>query len=253
MAVKKIVSTGFWTDDKVVDLFTPEDKYFFLYLLTNPHSTQLGIYHLSPKIAAFEMGYSVDTVMGLIDRFQNNYKIVKWNKSTQEIAIKNYLKHSIVKGGKPVADLLKKELSQVKDKELVGYIFESLKDCPNLNLTVEQFIIDNTSILDKKKNDYDNDNDNSSTNRGTNRTQYNPIVSAQNTLGLLSLSEYQAQLFISLYDEVGEAIYQKALEKTARQNIKAISYVEKVAREIAAGNDYDEKPKGAGAIDWSKV
>jgi hypothetical protein len=41
--IKRIVSTGFWTDDKVLDM-TPDEKLFMLYLITNPHSTQLGIY-----------------------------------------------------------------------------------------------------------------------------------------------------------------------------------------------------------------
>ena len=44
MGIKRVVDVDFWNDEKVMDLFTPEDKLFFLYLLTNPHTTQLGIY-----------------------------------------------------------------------------------------------------------------------------------------------------------------------------------------------------------------
>ena len=55
MGLKRIVSTDFWTDGKVDD-FTPEDKYFMLYLLTNPCSSLLGIYEISIKQAAFQMG-----------------------------------------------------------------------------------------------------------------------------------------------------------------------------------------------------
>ena len=58
MGIKRLVDTSLWTDGKV-DEFTPEDKYFMLYLLTNPFTTQLGIYELSIKQAAFQMGYSV--------------------------------------------------------------------------------------------------------------------------------------------------------------------------------------------------
>ena len=60
--IVRVVSTSFWEDPKVTTLFTPEDKYFMLYLLTNPHTTQLGIYQFVPKIAAFEMGYSTEAV-----------------------------------------------------------------------------------------------------------------------------------------------------------------------------------------------
>ena len=28
---------------------TPEDKLFMVYLLTNPHTTQLGVYEITPK------------------------------------------------------------------------------------------------------------------------------------------------------------------------------------------------------------
>lgn len=155
MAVKRIVSTSFWSDSKV-DTFSPEDKYFMLYLLTNPHTTQLGIYEFSMKHAAFEMGYSVETVQALLSRFQDRYKIIRYCQDTGEIAIKNYLKHSIVKGGKPVLDCLKKELSQVKNKELVNFVF--LANQNSENTTVREFIL---YIQDKYKlNDNVNDNDN---------------------------------------------------------------------------------------------
>lgn len=49
MSVKRVVDTQFWNDDKVVDCFSPEDKLFMLYLMTNPHTTQLGIYPVNEK------------------------------------------------------------------------------------------------------------------------------------------------------------------------------------------------------------
>ena len=48
MGIKRVIDTSFWTDGKV-DEFSPEDKYFMLYLLTNPFSKQLGIYEISVK------------------------------------------------------------------------------------------------------------------------------------------------------------------------------------------------------------
>ena len=110
MGIKRIVDVSFWTDDKVIEMFSPEDKLFMLYLLTNPHSTQLGVYSVSIKFIAFEIGYSTDAIKVLIDRFENKYKMIKFSPKTNEFAIKNFLKHSIIKGGKPVEDLLKKKL-----------------------------------------------------------------------------------------------------------------------------------------------
>lgn len=156
MAVKRIVSTSFWSDSKV-DTFSPEDKYFMLYLLTNPHTTQLGIYEFSMKHAAFEMGYSVETVQALLSRFQDRYRIIMYCQDTGEIAIKNYLKHSIVKGGKPVLDCLKKELRQVKSKDLVEFVFSANQNSENA--TVREFILYIREIYKYNLNDNDNDNE----------------------------------------------------------------------------------------------
>ena len=153
MGIKRVVDVEFWNDDKVVDMFSPEDKLFMLYLLTNPHTTQLGIYPINKKNMAFELGYSPEAVTVLIDRFQNNYQIIRYSESTREIAIKNYLRHSIIKGGKPVEDLLLKEIAAVKNKELVQWAFKNINEYENLNDTVKKIV----SIF---SNDNDNDNDN---------------------------------------------------------------------------------------------
>ena len=109
-----MVDMAFWTDSKV-DEFSPEDKYFMLYILTNPFTTQLGIYEISIKQAAFQMGWSVDAFNVLLDRFENKYHMILYSKSTGEIAIKNFLRHSVIKGGKPVEDCIRKEMSRVKN------------------------------------------------------------------------------------------------------------------------------------------
>ena len=89
MGVKRIVDTSFWNDDKVIETFSPEDKLFMLYLLTNPHTTQLGVYPISKKYMAFELGYSIEAVSVLIDRFENKYKMIKYSNETKEVAVKN--------------------------------------------------------------------------------------------------------------------------------------------------------------------
>lgn len=158
MAVKRIVDTSFWNDDKVVEQFSPEDKLFMLYLLTNPHTTQLGIYQINKKVMAFELGYSLETIGVLLDRFEDKYKMIKYCNETNEIAIKNYLRYSIVKGGKPVEDCLSKDIKQVKNRNLINYVFNNIKEDSNINETVNKII--NIYINDNDNyNDNDNDND----------------------------------------------------------------------------------------------
>jgi uncharacterized phage protein (TIGR02220 family) len=155
MGIKRIVDTSFWTDGKV-DEFSPEDKYFMLYLLTNPFSTQLGIYEISVKQVAFQLGYSVDSVNVLLDRFENKYGIIIYSKRTNEVAIKNFLRHSIIKGGKPVEDCIKKEMSKVKNKNLIREVFEFISEKDDLNETVKKII---NEYEDDNENDNDNEND----------------------------------------------------------------------------------------------
>lgn len=159
MAVKRIVDTSFWTDGKV-DEFSPEDKYFLLYLLTNPFARQLGIYEISIKQAAFQMGYTVDTFNVMLDRFETKYKMVVFSRETNEIAILNFLRHSIVKGGKPVEDCIRQDMQRVKNRKLIDLVFSRLHGRDDLNVTVKKIV---DAYINENGIDNDNDNDNDST------------------------------------------------------------------------------------------
>lgn len=184
--INRVVSTSFWEDETIVNDFSPEDKYFYLYLITNPHTSQLGVYKLVPKTAAFELGYSKEAVIVLLERFETKYDMIRYNKETCEVAIKNYLRHSVVKGGKPVMDCLVKEESRVEDKSLLEYIYYSNVNRDNLNITIKEYIEHLGYLLNINTNNNDNENDNerivheSSTNRQNNK--YENIVSAWNSL-----------------------------------------------------------------------
>ena len=164
MGIKRIVDVCFWTDGKVDD-FSPEDKYFMLYLLTNPFSKQLGIYEISIKQAAFQMGYSIDAFNVLLDRFENKYGVIVFSKETNEIAILNFLRHSVMKGGKPVEDCIKKEMELVKNKKLIDIVFSHIHG-KKLNDTV-------TKIVDEYMNQNDIHNDNDNENERTEGVSYN--------------------------------------------------------------------------------
>ena len=157
MGIKRIVDTSFWTDGKV-DEFTPEDKYFMLYLLTNPFSRQLGIYEISIRQVAFQLGYSEDSVRALLERFEKKYGMLLYSRETSEIAILNFLRHSVMKGGKPVEDCIRQDLEKVKNKRLIDEVFLHLYGRDGLNVTVKK-IIDEYINDNDIHNDNDNDND----------------------------------------------------------------------------------------------
>ena len=144
MAIFRKVHTEFWTDPKVLEEMTPEDKYFMLYLLTNSNTTQIGIYQISKKTIAFELGYSPESINALMDRFINNHKLIKYNDETRELAIKNWGRYNLDRAGKPMEDCVKSELSRVKDEDLIAYVGEFVKSA-KLKALYDTYTIRHTS------------------------------------------------------------------------------------------------------------
>ena len=162
MGIKRIVDTDFWTDIDVIDNFSIDDKFFALYLYTNKHTRQSGIYKLPKKYISFETGFTKEIIEVLLDRFENQYKRIKYNHKTQEIALLRYTSFSIIKGGKPVEDCIIRDLQTVKDKELIRATYEEMKDTWNASTRKIDGIV--KEIFSSYINDNDNDNDNENEN-----------------------------------------------------------------------------------------
>ena len=119
MAYRKI-HESFWTDPDVEEL-TPEQKYFYLYLLTNPATNQIGLFEFSERRASFETGYNKETIEKLLQHFEDTGKIVR-STHTKELVICKFWSHNSStspKVMKHVDDLLAK----VKDRVLIQYIY----------------------------------------------------------------------------------------------------------------------------------
>ncbi|MEY9979720.1 DnaD domain protein [Lysinibacillus sp. RC79] len=131
MAKFRYVYTSLWTDGKVIEEFTPEDKLFFLYLLTNEHTKQIGVYQITKKHMAFELGYSPEVINALMQRFLDHHKLIRYNEETREIAIRNWGRYNLIKAGKPIMDCVRRELEDVKDSSLLEFVVDSV---PNESL-----------------------------------------------------------------------------------------------------------------------
>ncbi|MCH6269639.1 DnaD domain protein [Neobacillus citreus] len=125
MAKYRMVRTEFW-DDPVVEEMTPEEKYFYLYLLTNSKTTQIGIYRITKKQMAFHLGYSMETVHSLMERFAEHHQLIRYNPETKELAIKCWGEYNLHKGGKPIMDCITAELKEVQDRSLISYVSEGI-------------------------------------------------------------------------------------------------------------------------------
>jgi len=97
----------------VVDDFTPEDRYFYLYLLTNPHTNLCGCYEISFKQMSDELGYTKETVEKLIRRFSDEHNVLSYNEPTKEILLYNWSKYNWTKSPKFIK-ALSAEITRVK-------------------------------------------------------------------------------------------------------------------------------------------
>ena len=120
MALYRQLHTSFWQDGFVLSL-TPEEKYFYIYLLTNSKTKQCGIYELPFRIAEIETGYNQESVEKLIKRFCDFDKI-KYDRSTSEIAIKNWMKYNPDSNPK-IRVCVEKELKATKNRLLIPYVY----------------------------------------------------------------------------------------------------------------------------------
>jgi uncharacterized phage protein (TIGR02220 family) len=122
MAKYRQVHTTFWGDAFVLDL-TPEEKYFYLYLMTNDRTTQCGIYELPKRVIEMHTGYNRETVEKLLQRFED-YEKIEYNDKTKEIMMKNWAKYNFINSPK-VKSCIAKELESVKNQDFVkGYLKE---------------------------------------------------------------------------------------------------------------------------------
>lgn len=121
MAIFRNIQMSFWTDSKVVDDYTPEDRYFYLYLMTNPHTNLCGCYEISLKQMSDEIGYSKETVEKLLDRFTSVHGSIAYSKSTKELLLINWNKYNWTTSDKFRKPLMK-EIENVKNKKFKRYL-----------------------------------------------------------------------------------------------------------------------------------
>ncbi|MFJ8527479.1 DnaD domain-containing protein [Bacillus sp. NPDC094106] len=137
MAVYRNVQVNFWQDDFVLDL-TPEERYFYIYLLTCSKTTQCGIYPLPKRLAEMETGYNRETVEKLLQRFID-YGKIQYDAETKELYIENWVRYNPVTNTN-VEKCVLRELKAVKSKKFVHmFLQKCLEEELNIPLLLEHF------------------------------------------------------------------------------------------------------------------
>lgn len=127
MAIFRPIQISYWQDKFVLKL-TPEEKFFYIYLMTNSKTQQCGIYELPIAIISLETGYNSETITKLIKKFAE-YKKIKYCFINEEIYLINWTKYNQI-NNKNTAACVVKELQSVKNAD---FISEYLKKLSFLN------------------------------------------------------------------------------------------------------------------------
>ena len=132
MAVYRHIHIDYWQDGFVLDL-TPEEKYFYIYLMTNSKTSQCGIYELPKRIIETETGYNRETVDKLLNRFIE-YKKIVYCEETREVFLMNWIKHNKIVSPK-VKKCVYEELKKIKSMDMVNLFF---KQCEGYGYTLDK-------------------------------------------------------------------------------------------------------------------
>lgn len=125
MAIYRKVDVSFWQDSFVMDL-TPEEKYFYLYLMTNTKTSQCGIYELPKRLMCFETGYNLETIDKLISRFVE-YKKILYDDETNEIFLLNWIRFNWSNSEKVITRVID-ELKALKNQEYAALYCKQCKE-----------------------------------------------------------------------------------------------------------------------------
>jgi hypothetical protein len=121
MGINRTVNTDVWNDVEITELFTPADRLFWFWLLTNPHNEITGVCNISDRTIAYELGYSVDTVRSLKDRFKNIYHKIDIDEN--EILIINWFKFNWTTSSK-LNSCVDKKIVNIKSEKFRDYVKE---------------------------------------------------------------------------------------------------------------------------------
>lgn len=249
------IQTSFWSDTYIQEEMTAEDKYFYLYLMTNEFTTQIGIYPITKKQMSFDLGYSLESVQALLQRFETYHKLIKYDTETREIILLKWAENNLNIGGKPVQDLIKKEISQVKNKEFLFLMFEN---CPENNL--KNFI---ASLLQENKKDNNINNSYESSNESLNDTgainnkeeiinNNKELIKEKNIKKEKSKNEVESYIQnLDLDDDYKQLLFKYVeYRKSIKKQIKTIVPIQKIIRDFPDYFSLDEAIEIAQEKEW---
>ena len=111
---------SFWTDPKISDTFSTDEKLLYLYLLTNPHTNLCGCYEVSMKQIAFEAGFTAQQAVKLMSSLMEK-RVINYDENTREVLLINWSKYNWTESEK-FRKPLKAEIKKVRTEKFRTYL-----------------------------------------------------------------------------------------------------------------------------------
>lgn len=253
MAKIRILQTEFWQDDFTLSL-TPEEKFFYSYLLTNTKSNQVGCYSCPIKVMELETGYNRETVIKLIKKFIDYGKIM-YNSESSEIYIINWGKYNWNKSPN-IFKCIMKEFEQIKTNEYKELIYHDLK---NMVYPIETAYKPLTSTLDtpckkekekeeEKEEEKEKEKKQEEKSSGCDLSkddliddELKELINIFQTNGFGMISEYSATVLNDYKNMYSFAWVKEALEIAMKNGVRNLSYVGGILKRKQTG----DKPRNS--------
>lgn len=129
---KRMIDTDMWFDSQIVDSFSKNDIYLWLYILTSPRTNICGVLKNGKTMMCMENKMTKQELEQSLYNLESIHNVIRYNQENDEILILKWHKHNWTKSSKLI-DCLRKQLPKVKTEEFKQHIenkiliMESLK------------------------------------------------------------------------------------------------------------------------------
>jgi DnaD/phage-associated family protein len=210
VAKERMVDTSFWDDSYIISL-DPIEKLLFIYFLTNPLTNIAGVYEITLKRVAFDTGIDRDTVLKILDRFEEAGKIYYRDGY---VIIKNFIKRQAI-------------TEKSKIKKGIEIILNGLPK--NIKIYLEGLLIPYTYPLN-----YSNSNSNTNTNSNSNTIDDAETYETFFSNNLYPITPIICDMFDEYQDLMGDAVVKEAITEAIRNGARSPKYIETILRDWKA-------------------
>lgn len=127
MAVIRRLNSTFWTDSKVADDFSADDRYLYIYLLTSPYNNICGCYEISIKQMSKHTGMSERRCESALRRLEETHGVIVYDHGTKEVLIPRWGRHNWSTSDKLVAGV-EAAAKYIKTSDFKNYILEEIRN-----------------------------------------------------------------------------------------------------------------------------